>query len=131
MAETRECDVCSSIVKHIPAGTSGPRSKNPGTPYSDFWVCSNDNCSSRQRSTQNTQTPAIPQPSENNSTMNGSIATFEVLQNILKVLEDIKEQVVAGNTFFRSVKDDKPSVESKYIAPPATEAGTGKRYDDL
>ncbi len=115
MPETRDCDQCSSIVKHIPAGIS----KKTGKSYNDFWVCSNDNCSSRKQSTQNTQTPPTTQPEESSGKQNAAIEMIYELQAIRKLLEDIKEQVVAGNTFFRTVKDDKPSVESP--TPPGWE----------
>ena len=110
MPETRECDVCASIVKHIPAGTS----KKTGKHYNDFWVCSNDNCSSRQRSTQNTQTPARSQPSENNSTMNGSIAIFEVLQAIRALLEQL-----VNNSVSNKEETWKPTTSSTESEPPS------------
>jgi len=106
MAETRECDVCSSIVKHIPAGTS----KKTGKPYNDFWVCSNDNCSSRQRSTQNTQTPPRTQPEASNGKQNAAVEMIYELQAIRSLLEDILQETKAGNTFFREVKNNKPGV---------------------
>ena len=103
MPETRECDTCSSIVKHIPAGTS----KKTGKPYNDFWVCSNDNCASRQRST--TQAPKAPsEPSSYEG---------EVMQRLAKRLDSIDEKLEALTMFFRTQQNNKPSVDSKPKEP--------------
>lgn len=109
MVEQKECDTCGGLVKHIPAGTS----KRTGKPYNDFWACQNDNCPSRQKSTQTPQTTTTTQPEASNGKQNAAVEMIYELQAIRKLLEDIKEQVVAANTFFRTEQNDKPSVESE------------------
>ena len=103
MPEIKDCDKCGSIVKHIQAGTS----KKTGKPYNDFWVCSNDNCASRQRST--TQAPKAPsEPSSYEG---------EVMQKLAKRLDSIDEKLdyLISN---KAEKTWKPPTSSTESEPP-------------
>lgn len=41
------CPVHDAPWRMIPAGVSGPNSKNPGKPFNAFWVCSVKGCTAR------------------------------------------------------------------------------------
>ncbi len=91
MPETKVCDTCGKLVNHIPAGTSKTKTDSYGNPkkYDAFWICSNDNCSSRKQSTQNTQTPPTTKPNENNGTKNAAVQIIWELQEIKALLEQL------------------------------------------
>lgn len=117
MPDIKDCDACGSIVKHIPAGTS----KKTGKPYNDFWVCSNDTCSTNTRRQQST-TQAPNRSSEASSFESDvlerlatrldsideklSVDIAELKDMVRKVIEMIEVQ----NTFFRKEQNNKPGV---------------------
>lgn len=109
MPETRECDICASLVKHIPAGIS----KKNGKPYNDFWVCSNDNCETNTRRQQST-TQAPNRPSE----ASGGV-TEPILQRLATRLDSIDEKLeyLISNKAEKSWKPPTSSTESETQLP--------------
>lgn len=109
MQETRDCDTCGSIVKHIPAGTS----KKTGKPYNDFWVCSNDNCDTNTKRQQST-TQAPNRPTEVSSGV-----TDPILERLATRLDSIDEKL--DYLIMRSKTEGswKPTTSSQESEPPS------------